>query len=117
MREEKSSREHLADRTYKFITASFSGIAFLFILAVASVLAYFSFPSIVVNGLSFFTTTEWNPKLNSNIILIHGIQAMQGSTYGILVFVVGTLISSGLAILLGVPAGLGIAIFLTQIAP
>lgn len=39
------------------------------------------------------------------------------SSYGVLIFVTGTLLTSGIALLIGVPTGLGMAIFLTQIAP
>jgi phosphate transport system permease protein len=105
------------DRIYRYVTALISGSAFLFIFSIAGVLLYFSYPSIVVNGLTFFTTVIWNPNLSGIPNHIHGFAAMPGATYGVLVFLVGTLISSALALLIGVPAGLGIAIFVLQVSP
>jgi phosphate transport system permease protein len=107
----------LTDRIYKSLTAILGGSAFLFIAAVFGMLLIYSYPSVVVNGLRFFTTEIWNPALNGKVITVNGFQITSGATYGILIFVTGTLISSGLAILIGVPAGVAIAIFLSQIAP
>jgi phosphate transport system permease protein len=53
---------------------------------------------------SFLTGTDWN--------------SVEGrESYGALPYVVGTLISSTLAIAIGVPISLGIAIFLSEMAP
>ncbi len=80
-------------------------------------LLVYSYPSIVSNGITYFTTIKWNPFLSGKLINVGGILRLQGSSYGVLTFVAGTLISSGIALLLGVPAGISIAIFLTQYAP
>ncbi len=105
------------DQVYKYLTAALCCVAFLFLFIIAIVLVKYSYPSFVVWGIKFFTTTAWSPDLNAPIISVHGIQITQGSTYGFLVFLFGTLATSGMAILFGVPASLAIAIFLTQIAP
>jgi len=55
-----------------------------------------------VEGLGFFTGTDWNPVRES---------------YGALPYVVGTLISSAIAMAIGVPISLGIAVFISEIAP
>jgi phosphate transport system permease protein len=105
------------DRIYSAATAVLSGSAFLFLFLILGVLIIYSFPSFVVNGLDFFITTTWNVPTNNPIVLVHGFQTLQGASYGMLVFFFGTLITSSLALVLGVPLGLGIAIFLSQIAP
>lgn len=107
----------LSDRIYKYTTALLSGSALLFFVLIFIILIQYSYPSIVVNGLRFFTTTEWNPALGSNIVTYKGFNIMQGSSYGLLVYLEGTLITSGFAILFGVPVSIAIAIFLTQMAP
>jgi phosphate transport system permease protein len=111
------SKAATSDRIYKYFTAVLSGSALLFIFLILVVLVQYSYPSIVINGLNFFTTTIWNPALGSNIVVEKGFNVMQGSSYGLLVYLEGTLVTSGLAILFGVPVSIAIAIFLTQIAP
>jgi len=87
------------------------------VLFVGIALIVWSYQSIVVNGLGFFTTTLWDPKLSNPVVYVNGFPTLAGSSYGVLVFVTGTLLTSGMALLFAVPAGLGIAIFLTQLAP
>lgn len=107
----------LSDRVYKYATALLCGSAFIFIFIIGLVLVVEGIPSIVVNGLTFFTTIIWNPALSSVPTVVNGFATMEGSSYGLLVFLYGTLLSSAMAVLFGVPAGLAVAIFLTQIAP
>jgi phosphate transport system permease protein len=111
------SRSGRIDRIYGALTALLSGSAFLFLFLILGVLIIFSFPSFVVNGLHFFVTSTWNVPTNNPIVVISGFETLQGASYGMLVFFFGTLITSSLALLLGVPLALGIAIFLSQLAP
>ena len=54
--------------------------------------------------IGFITGTDWN--------------AVEGrESYGALPYIVGTLISSGIAMAIGVPISLGIAIFIVEVAP
>jgi phosphate transport system permease protein len=55
-------------------------------------------------GLSFFTGVNWNP--------VEGRES-----FGVLPYILGTLVTSGIALLIGVPLSLGIAIFLAEMAP
>src|SRR6185312_5042895 len=50
----------------------------------------------------FLESTDWDPANDS---------------FGALPFIYGTLVTSGLALLLAVPVGLGLSIFLTELAP
>ena len=94
--------KRMTDRIYKYLSGAVGGSAIVFIVLAVAVLAYAAYPSFIANGLGFFTKTAWNTK---------------DSSYGMLVFVVGTLASSAIAIVLAVPVGLGAAVFLTQVAP
>lgn len=59
-------------------------------------------PALSKFGLNFFITTSWNPVTD---------------VYGAAGPIVGTLISSALALLFALPIAIGIAIFLTQFCP
>ena len=59
-------------------------------------------PSIDTFGIGFVSGTEWDPN---------------NDVYGALPFVFGTLITSGIAILIGVPLSVGVAIYLSEFAP
>ncbi len=54
-------------------------------------------------GWEFLVTTAWDPALTK--------------TFGALPFIMGTLVTSALALLLAVPLGVGSAIFLAELAP
>jgi phosphate transport system permease protein len=53
-------------------------------------------------GLSFFTTSQWNPE---------------GGVFGIAAALLGTALIAGIAILFAVPVSIGTALFLTEYAP
>jgi len=55
-------------------------------------------------GFKFLTGLEWNP--------VEGMEA-----YGALPYLLGTLTTSAIALIVGVPISLGVAIFLAEIAP
>jgi phosphate transport system permease protein len=55
-------------------------------------------------GLNFLTGTDWN--------------AVEGrESFGALPYIVGTLVSAGIAMAIGVPISLGIAIFISEMSP
>jgi phosphate transport system permease protein len=106
------------DRVYKYFTATICGSILAIILAIIALLVYAGYPSLVVNGIRFFTSSLWRPNPpNGKIVTIDGIETLSGSSYGVLVFAADTLVSSAIALILAIPASLGIAIFLTQVAP
>ncbi len=55
-------------------------------------------------GLDFLTGVNWNP--------VEGRE-----TFGVLPYVLGTIVTSGIALVIGVPLSIGIAIFLAEMAP
>jgi phosphate transport system permease protein len=61
-----------------------------------------AWPAIDKYGLSFLTRTEWDPVTDS---------------YGGLVMIYGTLMTSFIALLIAVPVSFGIAVFLTELSP
>jgi phosphate transport system permease protein len=71
-------------------------------VALVVVLLYQSRLAITTLGFSYLTGRVWGPETN---------------VYGILPALIGTLITSAIALLIAIPLGLGAAIFLTQHAP
>src|SRR5258706_827646 len=61
-----------------------------------------SIPAIRTFGWGFLVSTDWDPVAEK---------------FGALPYLYGTLVSSGLALLLALPLGLGTAIFLAELAP
>ena len=90
------------DLVFRGLTAAFaSGIALIFI-AIILVLWHQSQPSITKFGFSFLTSMSWNPVTEK---------------FGALIPIVGTLLSTFLALLFAIPLSLGIALFLAELAP
>ncbi len=67
-----------------------------------------AWPAFKYQGLSFFTGITWNMgNMYANAPVVHnGVQAAPGATFGILPFIVGTLGSSLIAMIIGVPISL-----------
>jgi phosphate transport system permease protein len=82
-----------------------AGYTLLMLALVAFSVAEGSVPIFSLEGfLGFLFGTDWNP--------VEGRES-----YGALPYVIGTLISAGIAMAIGVPISLGIAVFVSEIAP
>ena len=93
------------DKIFRFIVIGAAGYTILLLGLVATSIFYGSSEVFYREGvIGFITGTDWN--------------AVEGrESYGALPYVVGTLISSGIAMAIGVPISLGIAIFIAEISP
>jgi phosphate transport system permease protein len=81
------------------------GAALLVLVVLAGILGsilYGGWPAFRAFGFGFLTSSAWNVGTEQ---------------YGALVAVIGTVASAFLALLIGVPVSLGIAVFLTQLCP
>ncbi len=88
------------------------------LLAILIFLTRYSWPAILFNGVHFLLGKTWDlGNLYANPVMVHGLSVPVGANYGILVFIVGTLATSLIALLLAVPVGLGVAIFLAEGVP
>ncbi len=95
-----------------------SAVIPLVLAALFIFLAAYSWPAIQFNGLHFLFSKTWNlGNLYSNPVQRHGFTVPIGADYGIWVFIVGTLASSAIALLIAVPVGIGVALFLNEYAP
>ncbi|RVU14478.1 phosphate ABC transporter permease subunit PstC [Methylobacterium oryzihabitans] len=92
----------LGDRIFR---AAALGSALLVLVVLAGILAaiaYGGWPAFQTFGPGFLTSSAWN---------------VGREEYGALVAIIGTLVSAVLALVIGVPISLGIAIYLTQLCP
>ena len=92
------------DKAFKMVAA----IAATYILAIIVFIVFQlisgSYPIWVQEGFSFLTGSDWN--------------AVEGSeSYGAAPYIAGTFVTAGLAMLIGVPISIGIAMFLSELAP
>jgi phosphate transport system permease protein len=75
-------------------------------------------PAIRVNGLGFLTGTTWNYGSGYGAtVYTHGVAHPQGSNFGALTIIVGTLQSSAIALIIAVPISIGTAFALTERLP
>jgi phosphate transport system permease protein len=108
-----------ADRWVKGVAGVFAGSTLFFVLAVVLFLALDSYPSVVYNGLHFLTGTVWNlGNVYGGGVEVHGgVHAPEGASYGVLPLILGTLLTSVIALVLAVPTAVGVAILLTEYLP
>lgn len=97
-------RRITGDKIFKIAVAIIALSALVILVANAYVLGSGSIPIFQKEGLGFLTGINWNP--------------VEGRyDFGVLPYVLGTLITSGIALLIGVPLSIGIAIFLSEMSP
>lgn len=90
------------DWVFEHITQGFALLVLGLLVAILIALGYAAIPAIDKFGPAFFARNVWNPvKLD----------------FGAAAPVFGTLVTSGIALLIGVPVSFGIAIFLTEMCP
>ncbi|RBM03361.1 phosphate ABC transporter permease subunit PstC [Acidithiobacillus ferridurans] len=94
------------------VTASFLPLS---LIALIVFLVIYSWPAIQFNQLHFLWTNDWNlGNLYGNPVEVRGAQIMPGAKYGIWFLVVGTIVSSILAMLMAMPIAIGAAYFLSE---
>lgn len=95
-------KQKLQDFLFHKITLSFAFFVLLVLAGIVFSLFYGAMPAMKEFGFAFITTVEWDP-INDQ--------------YGGAIAIVGTLLTSGIALLIAVPVSFGIALFLTEICP
>ncbi|MCL4543551.1 MAG: phosphate ABC transporter permease subunit PstC [Chloroflexi bacterium] len=89
------------------------------LLLIIVFLVHSAFPSVLYNGLHFLTGTEWNlgNLYVSTTTVRNGVKAAQGASYGALPLVLGTLLSSIIALVIGVPIAVASALVIVERLP
>ena len=93
---------HGVDRLFHILTAAAACLVLLLLAGVAASMAWGSRLAFETFGFRFLTGSDWD---------------VPASKFGALVPVYGTLMTSAIALIIAVPVSIGIALFLTDIAP
>jgi len=97
-----ASRSRLGDVVFSRLTLIFGLLIVVILVGLLIVLNIDAWPAIQKFGLSFLTSTEWDPVKEE---------------FGALPAIYGTLLSSLIGLVIAVPISLGSAIFLSELAP
>ena len=95
-------RFRIGDVTFKTLTQIAAVTVLVLLAGVMLSLVHGSLPAWKAFGFEFFTSQSWNPVTEK---------------FGAAPAIYGTLLTSFIAMLIGVPVSLGIAVFLTEICP
>ncbi len=95
-------KHHRLDQLFRHATRFFAFLVLALLAGILLSLLAGSLPSIRAFGFGFFASAEWNPVTEQ---------------FGALVPIVGTLTTSAIALLIGIPVSFGIALFLTELSP
>ncbi len=95
-------RQHLLDLAFRNTTRFFAFLVFAILAGIVVTLLIGSLPAIKAFGFKFLVSSEWNPVTDQ---------------FGALVPIVGTLATSIIALLIGIPVSFGIALFITEMSP
>jgi phosphate transport system permease protein len=91
------------DRAFKFLTAAFASSIFIILGLMVYELIKESQLSIQKFGMSFLIGTKWDPAISQ--------------VFGALPLILGTLVTSAIALLIGVPISLGVGLALSEFTP
>jgi len=95
-------RHHRLDQLFRFATRGFAFLVLALLAGILISLVVGSVPSIKAFGFGFLASADWNPVTER---------------FGALAPIVGTLATSFIALLIGIPVSFGIALFLTELSP
>jgi phosphate transport system permease protein len=98
----RTRRESAADAAFRGLTALFALLVLALLGGVIVALTLGAAPALRRFGFGFLTTEAWNP--------VTGM-------FGALAPIYGTLVTSAIAMLIGVPLAFGIALFITELCP
>jgi phosphate transport system permease protein len=95
-------QQHLKDVVFRNTTRMFAFLVLATLVGILLSLVIGSWPAIEAFGPGFLVSHEWNPVTEK---------------FGAVVPIYGTLVTSFIALLIGIPVSFGIAMFLTELAP
>jgi phosphate transport system permease protein len=98
----RRSSQPTFDRLFRFASLASALLVLIVLLGIIGSMIYGGWPAFSEFGFGFITSSVWN---------------VNEDQYGAWVAIVGTLTTALIALVIGVPLSLGIAVFLTQICP
>jgi len=100
--EARLKRQALYDVMFRGLTRISAGAVLILLAAIIVSLIMGSMPAINAFGFGFLTSSEWDPV---------------NDQFGALIPIIGTLVTSAIALLIAIPVSFGIALFLTELSP
>ncbi|WP_088560237.1 phosphate ABC transporter permease subunit PstC [Arboricoccus pini] len=97
-----AKRQQAQDSIFYYLTLGFALLVLVILGSIMASLIDGAWPAFATFGLGFITTEIWNPVTEQ---------------FGALAPIYGTLVTSAIALLIGVPVSFGIAIFITELCP
>jgi phosphate transport system permease protein len=91
-----------SDRRFRWLTLTAAWLVLLIFIGIIASLWQGAWPAFQTFGVNFFTSSAWNPVTGK---------------FGAWPEIYGTVVTSAIAMLIAVPVGIGIAIFLTELCP
>ncbi|MES1982288.1 MAG: phosphate ABC transporter permease subunit PstC [Pseudomonadota bacterium] len=102
LQEARLKRQSVFDLLFRNLTRISAFCVLGLLAAIIISLVVGGMPAIRAFGFGFLTSSEWDPV---------------NDRFGALIPIIGTLVTSGIALLIAVPVSFGIAIFLTELSP
>ena len=97
-----AGRHKIGDWLFFNLTRAMAALTLAMLLGIVLSLTINSWPSLSRFGLGFVWGSEWNPPAD---------------TFGALIPIYGTLVTSAIALIIAIPVSFGIALFLTELSP
>jgi phosphate transport system permease protein len=98
----RKPRPGIGDFVFRHLTFLFALLVALILGGVLVALVQGAWPALHAFGFSFLYTSAWNPVTNK---------------FGALAPIYGTLVTSTIAMIVGIPVAFGVAVFVTEISP
>jgi phosphate transport system permease protein len=95
-------RHYRLDQAFRLATRFFAFLVLTLLAGIIASLVLGSVPAIKAFGLGFLISADWNPVTEK---------------FGALVPIVGTLVTSSIALAIAIPVSFGVALFLTELSP
>jgi phosphate transport system permease protein len=96
------SAGRLSDGVFRYVALGGGLLVFVILALIAWSTTKEAWPAFQKAGISFFTSKRWEPG---------------SGHFGALAFIYGTAVTSVIALIFGVPISIGIALFMTEVAP
>jgi phosphate transport system permease protein len=100
--DEEGSRGAAADAAFRALTFLFALLVLLLLCGIIGALVIGALPALKTYGPAFVITEAWNPVREK---------------FGALAPIYGTLVTSAIAMLIGIPIAFGVALFITELCP
>ena len=102
LHEARLKRQSLLDSLFRNLTRLAAIGVLLLLASILFSLVMGSMPAIHAFGFGFLKSADWDPV---------------NDKFGALIPIIGTLVTSGIALLIAIPVSFGIALFLTELSP